>query len=158
MAAFTEFLNASTRFYSHPWIIDPIFARTVLPGAPDNPLATDTIGLIGPSIVQVLSVQASAAKQAKVKYCVDDRAVRYLGRDGTVDIPGPAGDHRRGDVALEGTDFTLTTDAAVDGTTSPTPRWLASSGVFTAGAKECQALTNSPPPAAPTQRRVATTP
>jgi hypothetical protein len=157
MAVFTEFITARTRFSSHPWIIDTVYPRIVLPGPPYSPLATDTIGEIGPVIVQVLSVNA-AAKQAKVTYCVDDRAVRYLGRDGAVDIPGPAGDHRKGDVTLEGTEFTLTTAASADGSTSPTPRWLVSSGELAAGAKECQALTNSPPPPAPTQRLVTTTP
>jgi hypothetical protein len=158
MTAFSEFVNARNRFYSHPWIIDPIYARIVLPRAPYDPLATDTVGLIGPVIVQILSVEATTATQAEVSYCVDDRAVRYLGQDGTVDIPGPAGDRRKGDVTLEDTKFTLTTDAAVDGATSATPRWLVSSSGLVAGAKECQGLINSPPPVAPTQGPVTTTP
>ncbi|MGW7680779.1 hypothetical protein ACWGID_08595 [Kribbella sp. NPDC054772] len=89
LAAFSEFINAQFRHWSHPWVIDPVYARSVLPDSPYTPLATDNIGQTGPVVVQLLSVDADTAQDAKVTYCLDARSVRYLGRDGAVDVPGP---------------------------------------------------------------------
>jgi len=149
-SAFTEFVNARYRFLSHPWIHDPIYLRTVLPGGPDRPTDTGTVGLVGPLTIQVLTIELSDSLTAAIKYCTDDRSVRYLGRDGTVDIAGPAGDHRRGDVGLQDTGFQLTRAAAADGKTSETPRWLADKNSYLANAPECQQLAASPPPKPPT--------
>jgi hypothetical protein len=151
MAAFTEFVTAQHRFYSHPWILDPIYLRSVLPKTPFAPVETDTIGLIGPVTIQVLTVDAPAASKAEVTYCTDDRSVRYLSRDGKADVPGPAGDHYRGTVAHENTEFEFTTTPAADGKIPTTPRWVAADGGLWAGAKECAVLASSPPASPPHQ-------
>ncbi|MFI7068540.1 hypothetical protein ACIBL3_46660 [Kribbella sp. NPDC050124] len=151
MAAFTTFITAQRRFYSHPWIIDPVYISLILPKSPYGIIETDDTGLIGPQVIHVLSVDAPTAHQATVAYCVDDRALRYLGQDGTIDIPGPSGDRRRSTtIGYEDTQFQLTTAAAIDGKPSPTPRWIASDGGSSDGAKECRGLAASPPPPAPT--------
>jgi hypothetical protein len=152
VSVFTEFVTARYRFLSHPWIHDPVYLRTVLPGGPDRPTDTGTIGLVGPLTIQVLAIDLSNSSTAAVKYCTDDRSVRYLGRDGTVDIAGPAGDHRRGGVGLEDTGFQLTLAAAADGKTSETPRWLAFKNTYLANAPECRNLTSSPPASPPPPR------
>ncbi|MBB5979985.1 hypothetical protein [Kribbella solani] len=156
--SFSQYITARFRFQSHRWIIDPVYAKAVLPGAPENPMNTDTIGLAGPAVIEILSVTTTTSTKATVAYCVDDRSVRYMGRDGAVDITGPAGDHLVGDVALETSTFLLTTDAAVDGTTSTSPRWLLKDGTLFAGAKECQRMIDSPPPPPPTPRGPTNTP
>lgn len=149
MKVFTDFTNSRNRFYSHPWIIDPVYARGMLANSTYAPLMPTTVGYIGPLIIQVLSVEAMATT-AKVTYCVDDRALRYLGRDGAVDIPDHNGDRAEGTVSLEDTQFEFTTAAAADGSTSTSPRWLASKGGLSAGAKECKALAASKPQDPPT--------
>ncbi|MDX2973970.1 hypothetical protein PWY87_24630 [Kribbella solani] len=158
LTAFDQYITARFRFFSHPWIIDPVFAKAVLPHAPEKPLDTDTIGQAGPAVIEVLSVTTTTSTKATVAYCVDDRSVRYMGRDGAVDIPGPAGDHMQGDVARETSTFLLTTDAAADGTTSTSPRWLVNDGTFAARVKECQRMIDSPPPPPPTPHGPTNTP
>lgn len=158
VTAFNSYITAWFRFYSHPWIIDPVLAKSVLPSAPGDPLDTDTIGEIGPVVVQILSVTTASSVKATVAYCVDDRSVRYMGRDGAVDVPGPAGDRLRGGVSLQTSDFAFTTEAAADGTTTASPRWLVASGGFSANDKACQAMIDSPPPPAPSPRGPTTTP
>lgn len=149
-SAFTEFVNARYRFLSHPWIYDPVYLRTVLPGGPDNPTDIGDVGMVGPLTIQVLTIELSSPSTAVINYCTDDRSVRYLGRDGAIDIAGPAGDHRRGDVGLEDTGLQLTRAAAADGKTSETPRWLAYRGGYFANAPECRELAASRPPKPPT--------
>ncbi|MEU0089194.1 hypothetical protein [Kribbella sp. NPDC006257] len=149
-SVFTEFINARYRFSSHPWIYDPVYLRTVLPGGPDNPTDTGSVGLVGPLTIQVLTIELSDPSTAVINFCADDRSVRYLGRDGSVDIAGPAGDHRRGDVSLQNSRFQLTRAAAADGKTSETPRWLAYRGGYFANAPECKELAASRPPKPPT--------
>jgi hypothetical protein len=107
------------------------------------------MGLTGSTVVQVLTVSLPNASTATVSYCVDDRGLRYLGKDGAVDIPGPTGDHHRGDVVRESIEFQLTRDAAVDGKPSEKARWLVSKGDLQAGAPQCQGLASSPPPSPP---------
>jgi hypothetical protein len=152
---FSEFISAHYRFYSHPWFIDPAYARLVLPTTPFAPLEPDTIGQIGPVPVQVLSIKLTSAQQAKVEACVDQRALRYLGRDGAIDINGLDGHKLHGGVTWETTDFEHTTAAAADGSTSQSPRWIVSNGGSTAGTAQCQGLAASPP-ATPTPRTPVT--
>lgn len=153
MAVFAEFIKAQNRFYSHPWIMDPVYQSLVLPDRPYAPIRTDVIGLIGPVTIHVLSVEDVPDQQVKVNYCVDDRGLRYLGMDGKVDIPGPAGDRLRSTVAFEATQFAFTTDVAVDGKPAKAPRWLAATGESSDGEK-CKAISTSPPPPPPTQTTV----
>lgn len=150
LSIFTDYLNARTRFESHPWIIDPDYVRILLPGAPGDPTETGTVGLTGPMAVQVLAVELPNPSTANVSYCVDDRGLRYLGRDGAVDVPGPAGDRHRGDVVLESTEFQLTLDAAVDGKPAKEPRWLVSKSAIRADPSQCQGLASTAPPSPPT--------
>ena len=158
LTTYSEFVSAHYRFYSHPWFIDPVYARIVLPKTPYAPLESDIIGQIGPVVVQVLAVNVAGAKQATVQTCVDERALRYLGRDGQVDITGPAGDRLRGGVAWETISLEYTTAAAEDGSRSDTARWLISNGGSTAGAKQCQALAALPPATATPRTPVTATP
>jgi len=150
LAAFSKYITARYRFQSHPWIVDPDYQRAVLPGGPDVPNDVGTTGLVGPLTIQILTVDVPKSSTGTVNYCIDHRSLRYLGRDGTVDIPGPAGDHRHGEVALENTAFQLTHAAAADGKTSETPRWLAFKGGYLPKAPQCQQLAASPPPKPPT--------
>lgn len=154
MATFAEFAEAQNRFESHPWIMDPVYQSLVLPDGPLAPIRTDVIGLIGPVVIQVLSVEDVPDQQVKVNYCVDDRGLRYLGRDGKVDIPGPAGDKLRSTVAFEATQFKFTADPAVDGKPAKSPRWLAATGESSDGEK-CKAISALPQPPAPTQTTVS---
>jgi hypothetical protein len=157
-ARFAAVTNAEYRFFSHPWFIDPVYAATVLPGSGSAALDTDTIGLIGPVRIQVQSIDASKAKEATVSYCEDDRALRYLGQDGSVDIVGKAGDRYIGAVAHMTTRFVLTLEPAADGSTSATPRWLVAGGTYFANAKECRGLANLAPLPAPTRSPGGETP
>lgn len=150
LAAFSEYIAARYRFQSHPWIVDPGYQRAVLPGGPDLPNDIGTTGLVGPLTIQILTVEVPKSSTGTVSYCIDHRSLRYLGRDGAVDVPGPAGDHRHGEVALENTAFQLTSAAAADGKKSETPRWLAFKGGYLPKAPQCQKLAASPPPKPPT--------
>ncbi len=152
-AVFTEFIEAQNRFDSHPWIMDPVYQSLVLAAGPYAPIETDVTGLIGPVTIHVLSVEDVPDQQVKVNYCVDDRGLRYLGRDGKVDIPGPAGDKLRSTVAFQATQFKFTADPAVDGKPAKSPRWLAATGESSDG-ERCKAISASPPPPAPTETTV----
>lgn len=154
MSAFAEFTTARNRFFSHPWIVDPVYLSLVLPGSPYLPDKTDVVGLIGPVTIHVLSVEDVPDQQVKVNYCVDDRGLRYLGRDGKVDVPGPAGDKLRSTVAFQATQFKFTADAAVDGKPAKSPRWLAATGESSDG-ERCKAVSAMPQPPPPTQTTVA---
>ncbi len=92
--------------------------------------------------------------------CVDERALRYLGRDGAIDINGPAGDKLRGGVVWETIDFEHTKAAAADGSTSQTPRWIVSNGGSTAGPtmpRNRRITTSHSQPAHPNHRHTMTT-
>lgn len=156
--AYSEFVTAHYRFYSHPWYIDPVYARSVLPRTPYAPLEPDNIGQIGPVHVNVFAVSLANAKEATVETCVDERALRYLGQDGRIDIIGPAGDRLRSGVAWETNKLEYTTAAAEDGSRSETPRWLISSGGSTAGADQCKRLAGEPPPTPTPRAPITATP
>ncbi|MFB6721207.1 hypothetical protein ACFCV3_13640 [Kribbella sp. NPDC056345] len=145
LAVYEEYIAAEYRFYSHPWFVDPVYARIVKPGSPFAPLATDTIGRIGSVLVEVRSVQLTGATKARVETCTDDRAVRYLGRNGEIDIKGPAGDKLRGGILEGNIRLEYTTEAAEDGSTSKTPRWLIAGGGALADDGTCASLAAKPP-------------
>ncbi|MEV5967180.1 hypothetical protein AB0L70_35750 [Kribbella sp. NPDC051952] len=158
LAVYSKLINARYRFYSHPLIIDPEFARGVLPTSPFAPTEPDTIGLIGPVPIDGLSITLTTTNQATVDTCEDRRALRYLGRDGAIDITGPAGDRLRGDVGRESVEFEKTTAPAADGAKATTPRWLASSGGSSAGTPECKALASTSPPSSTPRAPITATP
>jgi hypothetical protein len=158
LAAYVKYINARNRFDSHPWIIDPELVSSVLPTSTDAPVLPDSIGLIGPVTIEILSVTVTAGKSAEVDTCADHRGLRYLGRDGAIDIIGPGGDRLRDGVSNDSSSFEKTTAAAVDGTKSTTPRWLVSNGGTTSGTPQCKALAASPEPSSTPRSPITATP
>ena len=158
LAVYSKFIKAQYRFDSHPWIIDPEFASSVLPTSTYAPVLPDSIGLIGPVPIEVLAVTLTAANRGRVETCVDSRALRFLGRDGAIDITGPAGDRYRAGVSREAVEFDNTAAAAADGTRSATPRWLASNGESTADAPQCKGMAATPPPSSTPRPPITATP